>query len=92
LINVATLLPAAVQQQLEKRLGGPVFVGLALGERDASAVVARLDDAAAEASARILAGASSTGRDGTAKKRRILQPAPANGATRARKKRASKRR
>jgi hypothetical protein len=56
LLNVALLLPEALQQQIERRLGGPVFVGVALSQHDASAVVTRLDDAAAEAAAHLLGG------------------------------------
>lgn len=56
LLNVALQLPEALQQQLERRLGGQVFVGIALNQRDANAVVTRLDDAAAEAAAQLLGG------------------------------------
>ncbi len=54
LLNVGLLLPEALQQRLEQQLGGQVFVGVALNQRDASAVVTRLDDAAAEAAAHLL--------------------------------------
>jgi hypothetical protein len=57
LINVVDLLPAAVQARLGKELGvATVFVGVPLNERDAEAVVVRLDGAAAEASAHLLGG------------------------------------
>ena len=55
LINMAEALPASVRERLEQALGASVFVGVALSERDAGAVVARLDGAAAEASAHLLA-------------------------------------
>ena len=56
LINVADLLPAAVLERVGKALGSTsVFVGVPLSERDAAAVVTKLDGAAAEASARLLA-------------------------------------
>ncbi|HEY6078842.1 MAG TPA: hypothetical protein VIW29_08560 [Polyangiaceae bacterium] len=61
LINVAALLPPAMLLQLGKRLGGRVFVGVALSESDAGLVVARLDDAAAEASAQVLGARPSRG-------------------------------
>jgi hypothetical protein len=54
LINVSGTLPASLQQRLEAALGAPVFVGVALGQQEASHVVARLDGAAAEASAHLL--------------------------------------
>jgi hypothetical protein len=56
LINVVSLLPETLQARLGKELGAAraVFVGVPLGERDARVVVARLDDAAAEASAQVL--------------------------------------
>lgn len=64
LINVATLLPPAMQQQLGERLGRQVFVGVSLNERDAGLVVARLDDAAAEASAQLLGARPRPGKRG----------------------------
>lgn len=55
LINVVGLLPEGVQASLRKALGtAPLFVGIPLNERDAGDVVARLDGAAAEASAHLL--------------------------------------
>jgi hypothetical protein len=54
LINVVALLPVALRQRLQAQLGAPVFVGIALSEHDTSQVVARLDGAAAEASAHLL--------------------------------------
>jgi hypothetical protein len=54
LINVSGTLPATLRQRLEAALGTPVFVGVALSEREARQVVARLDGAAAEASAHLL--------------------------------------
>jgi hypothetical protein len=57
LINVVDLLPPDVQTRLGKALGvANVFVGVPLSERDAEAVVIRLDGAAAEASAHLLGG------------------------------------
>ena len=56
LINVIGLLPASMQQRLGAELGEPVFVGIALSRRDAGQVMARLDGAAAEASAHLLGG------------------------------------
>ncbi len=56
LINVVGLLPDAMQNQLSKRLGAPLFVGVSLNVRDAGDVVARLDGAAAEACAHLLGG------------------------------------
>jgi hypothetical protein len=57
LINVVGLLPEGVQASLQKVLGtAPLFVGIPLNERDAGDVVARLDGAAAEASAHLLGG------------------------------------
>ena len=55
LINVVDLLPEDVQNQLGLALGtSQLFVGVPLGQRDAANVVARLDGAAAEASAHLL--------------------------------------
>ncbi len=54
LINMVSLLPERLQQQLAQKLGGPLFVGVPLAEREAGSVVSRLDDAAAEASAKLL--------------------------------------
>lgn len=57
LINVVGLLPEAIQVRLQAALGAmPLFVGIALNQRDAGDVVARLDGAAAEASAHLLGG------------------------------------
>ncbi len=57
LINVVALLPDGVQAQLAAALGAaPLFVGVPLNRRDAGHVVARLDGAAAEASAHLLGG------------------------------------
>ena len=57
LINVVGLLPEAIQARLRDALGtASVFVGIPLSERDAGDVVARLDGAAAEASAHLLGG------------------------------------
>jgi hypothetical protein len=56
LINVVDLLPDDVQDQLGLALGtSQLFVGVPLGQREAAEVVARLDGAAAEASAHLLA-------------------------------------
>jgi hypothetical protein len=55
LINVVDLLPEDVQNQLGLALGtSQLFVGVPLGQREAAEVVARLDGAAAEASAHLL--------------------------------------
>ena len=56
LINVVGLLPDSMQVRLSKQLGAAVFIGVALSEREAEDVVARLDGAAAEASAHLLGG------------------------------------
>ncbi|HKY36023.1 MAG TPA: hypothetical protein VJN18_08795 [Polyangiaceae bacterium] len=56
LINVSGALPAPLQQHLDAALGAPAFVGVALSQREARQVVARLDGAAAEASAHLLGG------------------------------------
>jgi hypothetical protein len=55
LINVFDLLPARLRQGVRAELGAPVFVGVTLTRRDAGEVLKRLDGAAAEASARLLA-------------------------------------
>ena len=61
LINVVGLLPEAVQERLQQALGAlPLFVGVALSQREAGDVVARLDGAAAEASAHLLGGRSAS--------------------------------
>jgi hypothetical protein len=63
LINVVGLLPAAVQARLHQVLGtATLFVGVPLNEREAGAVVARLDGAAAEASAHLLGSRRATPR------------------------------
>jgi hypothetical protein len=55
LINVAELLPDTVHAQLSRALGATsLFIGVPLNEKDAAQVVARLDGAAAEASANLL--------------------------------------
>ena len=55
LINVAQLLPDEVHAQLSRELGTTrLFIGIPLSEKDAAQVVARLDDAAAEAAAQLL--------------------------------------
>ena len=57
LINVVELLPQEVQDQLGEALGTTqLFIGVPLKPREAADVVARLDGAAAEASARLLGG------------------------------------
>jgi hypothetical protein len=59
LINVVELLPEDVQNRLGEALGTTqLFIGVPLKQREAAEVVARLDDAAAEASARLLGGRS----------------------------------
>ncbi|MES1184107.1 MAG: hypothetical protein ABUL60_09845 [Myxococcales bacterium] len=55
LINVVELLPDDVQNRLGEALGTTqLFIGVPLEQSEAADVVARLDDAAAEASARLL--------------------------------------
>jgi hypothetical protein len=55
LINLVELLPDDVMARIRKHLGtATLFVGVPLSERDAIGVVARLDGAAAEASAQLL--------------------------------------
>lgn len=55
LINVVELLTDDMRARLNQQLGAPaLFVGLPLNQKDALAVVTRLDGAAAEASARLL--------------------------------------
>jgi hypothetical protein len=54
LINLVSLLPEVLQEQLSRTLGAPLFIGVPLSEREAGSVVARLDNAAAEASAQVL--------------------------------------
>jgi hypothetical protein len=71
LINVVDLLPAAVQARLGQVLGvKTVFVGVPLNERDAEAVVVRLEGAAAEASAHLLGGRTSKPSKNAPRKRR----------------------
>jgi hypothetical protein len=55
LINVVELLPEDVQDRLGEALGTTqLFIGVPLKQREAADVVARLDGAAAEASASLL--------------------------------------
>ena len=55
LINVVELLPEDVQDRLGEALGTTqLFIGIPLKQREAADVVARLDGAAAEASAQLL--------------------------------------
>jgi hypothetical protein len=55
LINVIELLPVGVQTKIQEALGTRTcFVGIPLSAEDAGAVIARIDGAAAEASARWL--------------------------------------
>jgi hypothetical protein len=55
LINVVELLPDDVQNRLGEALGtSQLFIGVPLKQREAADVVARLDGAAAEASALLL--------------------------------------
>lgn len=55
LINVVDLLPEDVQNRLGEALGtSQLFIGVPLKQREAADVVARLDGAAAEASAQLL--------------------------------------
>jgi hypothetical protein len=55
LLNVVELVSEELRSHLSRQLGSPpVFIGLALGEQEAEGVVARLDGAAAEASAHLL--------------------------------------
>ena len=80
LINVVNLLPEEVQNQLGLALGtSRLFVGVPLGQREAADVVARLDGAAAEASAHLL---------GSRAARLAASPSPVNRrSTRAKSKR-----
>ncbi len=60
LINVVELLPEDVQNRLGEALGtSQLFIGVPLKQREAADVVARLDGAAAEASALLLGGRTS---------------------------------
>lgn len=60
LINVVELLPEDVQTRLGEALGtSQLFIGVPLKQREAADVVARLDGAAAEASALLLGGRAS---------------------------------
>lgn len=57
LINVVELLPDDVQERLGEALGThQLFIGVPLKQSEAADVVARLDGAAAEASALLLGG------------------------------------
>lgn len=59
LINVVELLPEDVQNRLGEALGtNQLFIGVPLKQSEAADVVARLDGAAAEASARLLGSRS----------------------------------
>jgi hypothetical protein len=61
LINVVELLPEDVQNRLGEALGtSQLFIGVPLKQREAADVVARLDGAAAEASALLLGGRTLT--------------------------------
>jgi hypothetical protein len=87
LINVVNLLPDDVQDQLGLALGtSQLFVGVPLGQREAADVVARLDGAAAEASAHLLGGRAAA----PAKSRRPAKRASAKA--KAKRKPAAKRR
>jgi len=73
LINVVELLPVEVQARIENALGTRAcFVGIPLSDQDAGAVIARIDGAAAEASARLLSArpAQSKPKARSARKRR----------------------
>ena len=55
LLNVVELVSEELRAHLGRQLGSlPVFIGIPLNQRDAVEVVARLDGAAAEASAQLL--------------------------------------
>jgi hypothetical protein len=55
LLNLVELVSDDLRAHLSRQLGAlPVFIGIPLNERDAVEVVARLDGAAAEASAQLL--------------------------------------
>jgi hypothetical protein len=55
LLNVVELVSDELRAHLSRQLGSlPVFIGIPLNEREAVEVVARLDGAAAEASAQLL--------------------------------------
>jgi hypothetical protein len=59
LVNLVEQLPGELVGKIIKHLGGaPVFVGVLLNEREASRVVARIDNAAAEAAATVISARS----------------------------------
>ncbi|HEX2873219.1 MAG TPA: hypothetical protein VHP33_18295 [Polyangiaceae bacterium] len=81
LINVVELLPEDVQNRLGEALGtSQLFIGIPLKQREAADVVARLDGAAAEASALLLGGRTFT----------PPPPRKGNGTTKAGRKAARK--
>lgn len=70
LINVVGLLPLALLERLTEVLDSKsLFLGVPLVEDDAEMVVARLDNAAAEASAHLLGGRSIASGRSKAKRR-----------------------
>ena len=84
LINVVDLLPDDVQNRLGEALGtSQLFIGVPLKQREAADVVARLDGAAAEASALLLGGRSLVG---------AARPAKAAARSKPRSKARAKRR
>ena len=57
LLNVVDLLSDELRTRLTKQLGSaPTFIGIPLNQAHAAEVIARLDGAAAEASAHLLGG------------------------------------
>ena len=87
LINVVELLPEDVQNRLGEALGtSQLFIGVPLKQREAADVVARLDGAAAEASALLLGG-----RTLTAPLPRKAKATPRSGPKAARKAAAKRR-
>jgi hypothetical protein len=61
LVNLVELLPGELVGKIMKSLGkAPVFVGVLLSEREASRVVSRIDNAAAEAAASVISARGGT--------------------------------
>jgi hypothetical protein len=83
LINVVELLPEDVQNRLGQALGTTqLFIGVPLEQREAADVVARLDDAAAEASAHVLGGRAMAGAKAPPKRPRAPAKRPSKRAKR----------
>lgn len=82
LLNRVSELPEALRRRLMAELGTAVFVGVALDPHAAKRAMARLDDAAAEVSARLLARRRPHGVEA---KKAETPEAPARRPTRARR-------